>query len=74
MSRRTRDVVRTDILRRCSESGLGAACAEAQADGVPCGTPDGECTSCERGAAAVAAQLGRSPATRAAAAEGGTAR
>ncbi len=54
MSRRTRDVVRTDILRRCSGSGLGTACPEAQADGVPCSAPDRECTSCDRAAAFLA--------------------
>ncbi len=52
MSRRTRDL-RQGILQRCAESGLGAACAEAQADGVPCSAPDRDCEHCERGAAAV---------------------
>lgn len=49
--------LRTGILERRAESGLGVACAEAQADGVPCATPDGDCGSCERGVAAVAATL-----------------
>lgn len=26
---------------------LGVCCAEAQADGVPCGRPDGDCLDCE---------------------------
>ncbi len=55
MKRRMRDL-RQGILQRCADSGLGVACAEAQADGVPCNALDRECTSCERGAAAVVAQ------------------
>ncbi len=67
MSRRMRDL-RSGILERRAESGLGVACAEAQADGVPCSTPDGDCGSCERGAAAVTAQPAPpSPALQAAA-------
>ncbi len=55
MKRRMRDL-REGILQRCADSGLGVACAEAQADGVPCSAPDRECTSCERGAATVVAR------------------
>ncbi len=55
MSRRTRNP-RQGILQRCADSGLGVACAEAQADGVPCPAPESDCASCERGAAALLAQ------------------
>lgn len=63
MKRRMRDL-RQGILQRCADSGLGAACAEAQADGVPCSAPDCECASCERGAAAAVAQLAAPPSER----------
>ncbi len=63
MKRRMRDL-RQGILQRCADSGLGAACAEAQADGVPCGDLDRECVNCERGAAAVVAQLAVPPSER----------
>jgi len=55
MTRRMRDL-RPGILQRCADSGLGTGCAEAQADGVPCAAPDGDCGSCERAVAAVASQ------------------
>ncbi len=63
MKRRMWDL-RQGIRERCAESGLGAACAEAQADGVPCGAPDRDCERCERGAAAVVAQRAVPPSDR----------
>jgi len=57
MNRRMRDL-RSGVLERRAASGLGVACAEAQADGVPCSTPDCDCGDCERAAAAVVPRVG----------------
>ena len=57
MSRRMRDL-RSGVLERRAASGLGVACAEAQADGVPCTAPDCDCGSCERARAAAVPRVG----------------
>ena len=64
MTRRSRDVTRA-ILERRRDSGLGVACTEAQADGVPCDVVGGDCVACQRASAAAlapAAAVTRRPA------------
>ncbi|HEX9107073.1 MAG TPA: hypothetical protein VF832_07590 [Longimicrobiales bacterium] len=65
MTRPTRDVSKA-ILERRRASGLGVACADAQADGVPCDVVHGDCASCQRGAASAlaAAAPARRPLSR----------
>ncbi len=63
MTRRTRDVSRA-ILERRRASGLGVACTDAQADGVPCDMATGDCATCQRAALAAAAAPGRRPLSR----------
>ena len=56
MTRRTRDVSRA-ILERRRVSGLGVACADAQADGVPCEAANGDCATCQRASATLATEV-----------------
>ncbi len=45
------------IAERRAQSGLGVGCAEAQADGVPCDEPAGDCDHCARAGEAAKAVL-----------------
>lgn len=47
MAAQTPTIPRT-IAERRAQSGLGVGCAEAQADGVPCDDPTGDCDHCAK--------------------------
>ena len=63
MTRRTRDVSRA-ILERRHASGLGVGCSDAQADGIPCDVPGGDCATCRRATLAPGVALKRRPLSR----------
>lgn len=63
MDRRNSEL-KQEIQQRRSTSGLGVACADAQADGVPCPDPARDCDRCERAVAAVTGRVARATPAR----------
>ena len=46
-----------EIAGRRAQSGLGVGCAEAQADGLPCDDPAGDCDHCAKAGEAAKATV-----------------